>query len=302
MQTTFFDYSPDLSALLTIWRPEPRNVLMVSPDYFDVIDIKNVYMESQAGKINKERAFRQWEDLHQIYVNLQKRGFIDEVSILSGAEGLEDMVFCANQTFPFPNNRKEKVCLLSQMRHDSRKKEVPFFAQFFQEKGYKIIDSQGKIDLFEGMGDAIPHPRRRLIYGGFGHRTAPQAYEVLSAELQAPIVALELISDNFYHLDTCFVPLDESTVMLCPQAFSLQSLRTIEMIFPKVIRISSMEAVSTFALNAHVLPDCRIAILQYGTIETRKALIEAGYQVIETDTSEFMKSGGSVFCMKMMYY
>lgn len=300
MNRTYFTYDPNLRGLP--YRAEPRNVLMVTPDYFDVVDVKNVYMEAQAGKINRERAFRQWEALHQIYLSLQKRGFLDEVSVIQGAEGLEDMVFCANQTFPFTNGGNEKVCFLSQMCHDSRKKEVPFLARFFQDKGYQILESEGKISLFEGMGDAIPHPHRRLIYGGYGHRTAPQAYDILSAELQTPIIGLELISDNFYHLDTCFVPLDETSVMLCPQAFSLSSLRLIEKMFPKVIRISSMEAISTFALNAHVLPQCRVAVLQYGTIETRQALLEAGFEVIETDTSEFMKSGGSVFCMKMMYY
>jgi len=31
-----------------------------------------------------------------------------------------------------------------------------------------------------------------------------------------------------------------------------------------------------------------------------EALKQCGYRIYETETSEFMKSGGSVFCMKMM--
>jgi N-dimethylarginine dimethylaminohydrolase len=32
------------------------------------------------------------------------------------------------------------------------------------------------------------------------------------------------------------------------------------------------------------------------------ALLSESYEVYETETGEFMKSGGSVFCMKMMMY
>ena len=45
----------------------------------------------------------------------------------------------------------------------------------------------------------------------------------------------------------------------------------------------------------------KTAILQHGSTVTVDVLDKEGYNVIEIDTSEFMKSGGSVFCMKMMY-
>ena len=31
-------------------------------------------------------------------------------------------------------------------------------------------------------------------------------------------------------------------------------------------------------------------------------LREAGFEVVELDTDEYLKSGGSVFCMKLMYW
>ena len=39
-----------------------------------------------------------------------------------------------------------------------------------------------------------------------------------------------------------------------------------------------------------------------GANEANAKLRSAGFNVVEVDTSEFMKSGGSVFCLKMMVY
>lgn len=283
-------------------RVEPRKILMASPEYFDVIDVKNPYMEGHAGKINKKRAKDQWNELKAIYQKLIKEGRLDEVMVINGVEGCEDMVFAANQSFPWVLPSGEKVVIMSKMRHASREKEVPYFEKFYAKEGYRTIHLK-KTSFFEGMGDTIPHPGRNLIYGGYGHRSDKQAYEELSELLNVPVVVLELINENFYHLDTCFVPLDEKTVMLYPGAFTKEGLTMIKALFQKVIQIPMNEAVANFALNAHVVPGrYKEVILQKGSEITTEALLKEGFNVFETDTSEFMKSGGSVFCMKMMYY
>jgi len=94
--------------------------------------------------------------------------------------------------------------------------------------------------------------------------------------------------------------------LICREAFKPVDLKKIAHFFKKVIEIPFSEAKTSFALNAHCIINDktgeRRAIIQKGAFETIKALKEAGFEVIEIDTSEFMKSGGSVFCMKMMYY
>jgi N-dimethylarginine dimethylaminohydrolase len=283
----------------------PQNVLMCTPDYFDVVDIKNVYMEGNAGKIDKKLVHTQWKSISNIYGMLVSKGTLKEATNVNGVEGLEDMVFAANQTFPWITESGEKVVIMSKMRHESRRREVVHFENYFNEKGYKILQLQ-KTDMFEGMGDTIPHVGKNLLYGGYGHRSKKEAYEEISSLLNVPVIALELIDDRFYHLDTCFVPLDEDTVMLCPNAFSYESFEAIKKLFKKVIRIPAEEAASTFSLNVHCVYDKqkgeKHAIIHYGSIFTYNALVDNGYQVYEVNTSEFMKSGGSVFCMKMMYY
>jgi N-dimethylarginine dimethylaminohydrolase len=286
-------------------REEPLGVLMCSPEFFDILDVKNIHMEGQENCLNKDLAKIQWIELKATYEDLMLENIVNEVKVIQGAKGCEDMVFCANQTFPWVNESNEKVVFMSKMRHESRQKEVPFFEQFFQSLGYQTKQFL-ETPLFEGMGDTIPHIGKKLLYGGYGHRSDVSAYLELAEKLSVPIIALELINDNFYHLDTCFVPLSENQVMVCKEAFTAEGLSLIEQCFEQVFLIPIEEAIETFCLNAHVIfhsdPSKRVAILQKGSTVAKSVLQKCGYRVIEVQTSEFMKSGGSVFCMKMMYY
>jgi N-dimethylarginine dimethylaminohydrolase len=69
--------------------------------------------------------------------------------------------------------------------------------------------------------------------------------------------------------------------------------------FERVIEAPENEARGLFACNAHS-PDGRHVVIQRGCTETNTALEQAGFAVIEVDTDEYLKSGGSVFCMKLM--
>ena len=193
---------------------------------------------------------------------------------------------------------------MSRMRYPSRQKEVPFFKKFYESLGYKTLEI--KADLFEGMGDLIPHYGKNLLYGGYGYRSSPKAYMELSALLQVSVALLELKDERFYHLDTCFLPVDEETVFLTQVAFQKEGLDTIAKLFKNVVDIPVQEAEDFFALNAHCINDQKsgkkAAVLQAGTKVMKKQLETHGYEVMELNTSEFMKSGGSVFCMKMMVY
>lgn len=286
-------------------RVEPRKVLMASPEYFDIIDIKNPHMEKGLGNMDKELAIGQWESVRNEYVRLAELGILDSVNVISGVPGCEDMVFAANQTFPWRDESGKKEVILSKMRHCSRQKEVPYFEEFFRDEGYKI-NKLVKTTLFEGMGDLIPHYGKMLLYGGYGFRSEKNAYDEIAQLLNVPIIALELINENFYHLDTCFLPIDEETVLICAEAFTTEGLKTIKKMFREVIAIPVHEAAQNFSLNAHIINDQvtgkKVALMQKGGIITFHHLVKKGFEVIEVDTSEFIKSGGSVFCMKMMVY
>lgn len=284
-------------------REEPTNVLLCTPDYFEIIDIKNAYMTGNEGSTDRSQAIKQWNDLKDIYTHLAFKNVINEVLTIPGVSGLEDMVFCANQTFPWISSNGKKQVVLSKMKHASRKKEVPYFEIFFKDLGYEILNLS-RTDLFEGMGDTIAHPFKKLLYGGYGHRSKANAHEELSEILEVPIVLLELLHPKFYHLDTCFLPLNEDHVMLCKEAFTNEGIANISHLFKHLHFISEEEADRTFCLNAHIPyhKSQHHAIVQKGSAVSISILKELGFTVHETETSEYMKSGGSVFCMKMMVY
>lgn len=275
-------------------RPEPQSILMCPPDYFEVKDVKNSFMQNNLGKVNLELASQQWEDLRDTFIKLGKQVFtIDPVP------ELEDMVFSANQVLPGFN--KTPYVLLSHMRHISRKKEVPYYQDWFKKKGYEILELENQDLLFEGQGDAIWHPAKQMLWGGYGHRTSLAAYQEIAAKLSVPIIALELHTNDFYHLDTCFCVLDPNTVLIYSEAFTKEGLKLIHHFFPRVIEVPAEDAYKTFACNALSL-DYENVVIQQGAKTTNETLYHAGFEVIEVDTSEFIKSGGSVFCLKMMVY
>jgi len=286
-------------------RPEPKKVLLCKPDYFDITDVKNVHMTNKKGTVNKDKAQIQWDNLHTSYLQFKNQKLLDEVFVIDGIEGLEDMVFCANQSFPWVMWNNEKIAIMSRMKHEARQHEIPYIEDFYKDLGYRIVDIQSKYH-FEGMGDLIPHPTKRLAYGGYGFRTDKNVYEEIARILDAPIITLELVDENYYHLDTCFLPLNHTEVMIAPNAFSHESLELIKRMFEGVYEIPEGEAMDGFACNAHIIYDLaknkQAAIVQRSNPVSLNILQQNTAIVLETDTSEFMKSGGSVFCMKMMVY
>ncbi|MBC8045272.1 MAG: hypothetical protein H7Y00_00605 [Fimbriimonadaceae bacterium] len=285
-------------------RNEPTKVLLCTPEYFEVKEGNNVYMQNNIGRVNKEKAKEQWNHLHTLYLQLKSAEIIEDVFVVDGAEDFEDMVFCANQSFPWTTWGGEKIVVMSNMKHESRQNEVVYFEDFYKDHGYKIFNIQSRYH-FEGMGDMVPHPAKRLLYGGYGLRTDKQVYDEISRMLDTPILLLELINENFYHLDTCFLPLNANEVIIAPGAFSDESLVIIKKMFEAVYEIPFHEATDGFACNAHIVYGHKsksAAIIQKNNPVTLNILQQNSFKVLETDTSEFIKSGGSVFCMKMMVY
>lgn len=284
-------------------RQDPKKVMLCTPEFFDVKDVKNIYMNNK--EVNPIVVKRQWLKLKDEYLKLKERKLIDDVVFLRGEPECEDMVFVVNQSFPWITQKGEKVAIMSNMKFESRQKEVFLVEKFYEEIGYRPIKLSGK-EVFEGMGDAIPHPGKRLIYGGYGHRTTKEALTEVAQILDTPIVLLKLIDERFYHLEKCFLPLDIDTVMICAEAFDLESLKSIHLLFKNVIRIPPIEASGRLSITSHIFYDrktkSKIAIMHYGSAFAYNELIKLGYEIIEVDTSEFIKSGGSVAGLKMMIY
>ena len=277
--------------------PLPEKVLMVEPTYYDVQYVINPHMIEHVGKVDKEAAYRQWELLKEAYETLHY-----EVHVLPGVKGLPDMVFAANQTLPFYRSSGEKGVVLSRMHSEERKPEVAYFQRFFAAQGYETLEIPPKYPgSFEGGGDAIWHFNRYILWAGYGFRTDLEPLRYIQKRLDVPVLALELLDPDFYHLDTCFSVLDERSVLICVEAFQADGLGLIERMFERVIYAPEKEARELMACNAHC-PDGKHVLLQKGCEETVVRLQKAGFIPVEIETSEFLKAGGSVYCLKQMFW
>lgn len=272
---------------------------MVEPDGFDIVAAINPHMRTADGRlreIDKQRARAQWEALRQAYGDIGL-----EVSVLRSHPDCPDMVFCANQTLPFIDREGCAAVLLSNMADPQRHREVASLQLQLEEKGVRTysLPERSASTLFEGMGDALWVPERRLICGGYGFRTDARVYEAIQALTGAPVVLFALNHPRFYHLDTCLSLLDPQTVLACRTGFTAEGWADLHRLFKRVIEVPLEEADAPgFACNAHC-PDQKHVLLQEGNPVTTAALRAHGFKPIELDTSEFIKSGGSVFCMKM---
>ncbi|MEZ6195829.1 MAG: arginine deiminase-related protein [Planctomycetota bacterium] len=278
-------------------RPRESRVLMVDPRHFRVDYAINPHMRDEAGRLNRvdpEAARRQWEALRDLYRDL---GF--EVLVLPADAALPDMVFAANQSLAVLDPAGRPRVVLSRMRAAERREEVAHFARFYRDRlGWAAGPAPGD-GAFEACGDLLPWPGRRFAVAGHGPRSDRAVLRELAPLLELDLALFRLEDPDFYHLDTALVPLDDETALWAPAAFDGAGRELLRALVPRLIEAPESEARRAFATNAHC-PDGRHVILDGRAVETATRLEAAGFRPRPVDTGEFIKSGGSVFCLKLM--
>ena len=268
----------------------PQGVVMCAPTAFDVIDVKNPFMAGQQ-RVDRERAHAQWNALRDAFVSSGLH--VHEVEALQHAE---DMVFTANPLFTGVSATGERVAVASRMKFQSRRAEVEPQAALLERLGYRIDRSVPDTIAFEGGGDAVWHPLRNTIYLGHGWRSDASAATVLANAFGAEIVPLRLVDERFYHLDTALCAIDEQTALVVRDAFDPAGLAEIRHRFSRIIDVPEDEKL---AMAANAASNWRgDVVIERTATETIDILSRMGYRVTAVDTSEFRKSGGSVYCMK----
>ncbi|MBV9057460.1 MAG: hypothetical protein JO078_09840 [Candidatus Eremiobacteraeota bacterium] len=272
---------------------QPRGVLVCPPVYFAVIDRKNPFMDPGIP-VDHVRANAQWSATVEAF---RTAGMT--IRELAPLEGCEDMVFTANPAFTGLDKDGRRRAVSSRMRHASRRPEVMPQVQSLVEAGYNVTECPKDIG-FEGSGDAIWHPGGDIIFLGIGSRTDAAAGPVLEETFDVPAVPVRLAAERFYHLDTALWPIDETLAVVYPAAFDADDLSAITARFPRVIEVDEREA-ARMACNGATAGN-RNAIIHSEATRTIARLKDLGYDVAAVDTSEFIKSGGSVYCMKQYLY
>jgi N-dimethylarginine dimethylaminohydrolase len=260
--------------------------LMCAPDHFEVAYVINPWMEGNIAHGNNEVAVRQWDRLAGMV------GKYAKVERITAAPGVPDMVFTANAGLVLENK-----FVLSRFRHQERQAEEPHFAKWFAGQRFEVLTLPDDMP-FEGAGDALLDRREPLLWLGYGHRSDRACAPVLADWLDIELEPLRLVNPRFYHLDTCFCPLDGGTLMYYPNAFDAASQARIAARVPAEYRIPVSDADAfDFACNA---VNCgRHIFVNRASAALAAQLNARGFMVHQTPLTEFMKAGGSAKCLTL---
>lgn len=264
----------------------PVTFLMCPPKLYDVNYVINPWMAGNVHHSSRKVAAEQWQHLYNAVTK------VAEVVLVEPQPGSPDMVFTANAGL-----EREGVVVLSSFFHAERQGEEQHFRHWFDEAGYTVLNMPRETP-FEGEGDALFAVDGSRLWAGYGLRTLQSSHRYLSNAWKVEVIPLHLIDPRFYHLDTCFAPLEDGSVMYYPPAFDEASIERIEAYYAadKRIIVSETDALR-FACN--VISVDRTVILNKISRELSKQLESRGFRVVQIELGEFLKAGGAAKCLVM---
>jgi N-dimethylarginine dimethylaminohydrolase len=267
--------------------------LMTDPGHFDVSYVINPWMRPDAWASHRKA--------EAIAASAALRRAIEaaggEVTMIPAVAGLPDLVFPANAAVVLDGK-----ALLARFRCPERQGEqAPFRAAFERLKAKGLIDEIFELPEgvdHEGAGDGLWDETRRLFWTGHGQRSHREAGDAIVAAFGQQVVALELATPQFYHLDTCFRPLTGGAVLYYPPAFTAEALAAIEAHVDPADRIIATEDdAAAFCVNAVCIG--RTIAMARAPARLRQRLEARGFILIEVDLDPFILSGGAAFCMTL---
>jgi N-dimethylarginine dimethylaminohydrolase len=267
--------------------------LMTDPAAFEVCYQINPWMRPEAWRADHAEAAKTASAA--LRAALTAAGA--HVETVGAVRGLPDLVFPANAAVVLDGR-----VLLARFRHPERQGEEAVFLSAFETlKRRGVVGDIVRLPegvVQEGAGDCIWDAGRRLFWAGYGPRSSRSSIAVIEQAFGQEVVALELASDRYYHLDTCFCPLSGGRLLYYPPAFTPAAQAAIRERVPLSQRIAATDAeAEAFCVNAVNL-DRRIVMARAPASLTRK-LEARGFAVTEVDLAPFILSGGAAYCMTL---
>lgn len=256
-------------------------ILMCKPNFFDVKYEINAWMDiNKRPEVNL--AERQWHNLHHTLIRLGAY-----VEYIYPDNKCPDLVFTANAGLVVG-----KKVALAKFRFPERQVEEPINSAWFEQNGYTVYEPTSGI--FEGEGDALFIGE--TLVGGYGLRSEQAPFVEVQKELGVKdLLTVELCNEYFYHLDTCFCPINDKQALYFPGAFTPESIDKMKERF-ELIEICEEDA-RKFACNAVVLGNQ--IVLPERCEETEKAVRAAGLEPNGVALGQFLLGGGSAKCLTL---
>lgn len=255
-------------------------VLMCAPDYYTVSYKINPWMNPRR-KPDKASAAGQWSALYETLLEIGVK-----VSLVNQVPDLPDMVFTANAGLVF-----NRDFILSNFRYPQRRPESAYFKNWAESVGMKVRYLPPD-HYFEGEGDALFF--KDTLVAGYRIRSDIRSHLQVSRIIEREVLSVELVNPDYYHLDTCFCPLDDTSALFYPGAFDGYGQKVLERIVPNLIPLSKQDA-RKFCCNAVVVAGN--IIMNRCSNSLQESLKSLGFVLHLLEFDEFIKAGGSSKCM-----
>ncbi|MEH7417258.1 dimethylarginine dimethylaminohydrolase family protein [Neobacillus drentensis] len=231
--------------------------------------------------IDTELAKKQHQQLVQ---TLENNGV--EVLLLTPSEKYPEQVFTRDIGFTLGNQ-----VFVAHMAHDVRQGEEQPLIDVLEKE--LITYTNLLEDKIEG-GDVLID--RNTVYIGVSNRTNKTAIEHLQSFLPTFEVITVPFTDTYLHLDCVFNILSEDDALIFPGEINEDKLKILSSRY-HLIEVSEEEQ-ATLGTNVLSIGNKRVLSLPINK-EVNKKLRDRGYEVIEVDITEIIKSGGAFRCCTM---
>jgi N-dimethylarginine dimethylaminohydrolase len=139
-------------------------------------------------------------------------------------DGLQDLVFTANLGIVLEHVPGQRTVVVSKFRSEPRRGETPVGVDFFGAMGYDVRVAPHD---FEGEAE-LKHLHDNVYVGGYGQRSAPEAYDWMAEEFGARIVKLRMTDPYLYHLDCSIFPLTREDTLVCTELYERDEIAELE--------------------------------------------------------------------------
>nr|WP_313236677.1 arginine deiminase family protein [Sporosarcina ureae] len=258
-----------------------RRVILCQPEFMAIDEVINeVQKKYENENINKSRAMNQHAEFEKL---LKENGV--EVITLPTSEKYPEQVFTRDIGFTIGNE-----VFIADLATNIRKGEEITLKEWLIAQD---IPYQSATDRMEG-GDIIVD--RDTLYIGISSRTSEEAVNKLEEKLPDHQLKRIPFDGRYLHLDCVFNILSPEKALVFPAAFDQETLHQLADSY-QLIEVAEDEQ---FSLGTNVLSIGNNKVFSLPQNEQVNANLRAnGFEVIEVDFSEIIKSGGSFRCCSM---
>ncbi|MBU9713638.1 dimethylarginine dimethylaminohydrolase family protein [Evansella tamaricis] len=256
-----------------------ERVILCEPKYMTIREQIN---ETQKHFKNEGLHIEKAMEQHKNFVNTLQSQDID-VILLPSLEKFPEQVFTRDIGFTLG-----QTIFVADMANEIRQGEEEELKRWLKQEQISYFNLVG--DMIEG-GDVIID--RENIFIGLSNRTNQFAIDHVQSLLHQFNVITVPFTEKYLHLDCVFNIISPTEALFFPEAFTKKEIDVLQSYY-ELIPVSKEEQ---FTLGTNILSIGNKKIISLPVNkDVNNQLKKRGFEVIEVDISEIIKSGGSFRC------